>query len=432
MSFSALGLNPALVEAVHQAGYTQPTPIQQQAIPAVLQRRDLLAAAQTGTGKTAGFTLPILHRLLNNPQQNRKPGRPRALILAPTRELAAQVEESVRLYSQHTRLRSMVMFGGVNINPQFHALRKPLDILVATPGRLLDHVRQRTVDLTGVEILVLEQLDMVERAFDQSLGAGLAVLLEQVALERARVDSDPHGAAVVAGGQRAPLCRGRGPRGSSDGQRDPGAEQDRGQGDPQAISDQQWEVFEAYNVMNAQSLEGEWDAIIVHDPQPAAIRRHVPEKAKRWIWRCHIDLSTPNEDAIGHLVPFVRDGLLFTANYRAHGPDPELLAFARRYGRAVRARARPFRRWDNDPSGERVLRVGFVSGDLRAHPVGYVAQSVFAALAAGAAVPLPGAQRRNQHGSRKQQLDVRAPGRHGRRRSGPGRRPGSCGPPRGP
>ncbi|MGO3131282.1 MAG: DEAD/DEAH box helicase [Alcaligenes sp.] len=166
ITFASLGLAETLLRAVTDAGYTHPTPIQAQAIPKVIEGGDLLAAAQTGTGKTAGFTLPILHRLLNDPQPNRKPGRPRALILAPTRELAAQVEESVRLYSQHTRLRSMVMFGGVNINPQFHALRKPLDILVATPGRLLDHVRQRTVDLTGVEILVLDEADrMLDMGF---------------------------------------------------------------------------------------------------------------------------------------------------------------------------------------------------------------------------------------------------------------------------
>ncbi len=166
ITFASLGLAEPLLRAVTDAGYVHPTPIQAQAIPKVIEGVDLLAAAQTGTGKTAGFTLPILHRLLNNPLQNRKPGRPRALILAPTRELAAQVEESVRLYSQHARLRSLVIFGGVNINPQFSALRKPVDILVATPGRLLDHVRQRTVDLTGVEILVLDEADrMLDMGF---------------------------------------------------------------------------------------------------------------------------------------------------------------------------------------------------------------------------------------------------------------------------
>src|SRR5690606_199557 len=120
--------------------------------PRVLEGGDLLAAAQTGTGKTAGFTLPILHYLLAHPVAERRPGRPRVLVLTPTRELTAQVEESVRLYGKHTSVRSMVMFGGVNINPQITALKKPLDILVATPGRLLDHAQQRTLDLSGIEI----------------------------------------------------------------------------------------------------------------------------------------------------------------------------------------------------------------------------------------------------------------------------------------
>ncbi|MCE7078507.1 RNA helicase, partial [Bordetella bronchiseptica] len=157
MSFADLGLADSLLRAIADTGYTAPTPIQAQAIPLVLQGGDLLAAAQTGTGKTAGFTLPILHRLMQTKPAARKPGRPRCLILTPTRELTAQVAESVQTYGKYASLSSMVMFGGVNINPQISALKKPLDILVATPGRLLDHAGQKTVDLSGVEILVLDE-----------------------------------------------------------------------------------------------------------------------------------------------------------------------------------------------------------------------------------------------------------------------------------
>jgi ATP-dependent RNA helicase RhlE len=164
--FADLGLADSLLRAITEAGYTSPTPIQAQAIPQVLQGGDLLAAAQTGTGKTAGFTLPILHLLSTRKPANVKPGRPRCLILTPTRELTAQVEESVKTYGKYLPLTSMVMFGGVNINPQISALRKPLDILVATPGRLLDHVGQRTLDLSGVEILVLDEADrMLDMGF---------------------------------------------------------------------------------------------------------------------------------------------------------------------------------------------------------------------------------------------------------------------------
>ncbi|MDS1139874.1 DEAD/DEAH box helicase [Pusillimonas sp. SM2304] len=175
--FAALGLADPLLRAVADTGYEHPTPIQAQAIPQVIKGGDLLAAAQTGTGKTAGFTLPILHRLLQNPAQGRKPGQPRVLILTPTRELTAQVEESVRTYGRHTSVRSMVMFGGVNINPQISALRKPLDILVATPGRLLDHAQQKTVDLSGVEILVLDEADrMLDMGFIRDIRRILALL----------------------------------------------------------------------------------------------------------------------------------------------------------------------------------------------------------------------------------------------------------------
>jgi ATP-dependent RNA helicase RhlE len=164
--FAGLGLAEPLLRAIADAGYTTPTPIQTKAIPVVLTGRDLLAAAQTGTGKTAGFTLPILQLLLSKPLASRKAGQPRCLILTPTRELTAQVAESVEKYGKHTRTRSLVVFGGVNINPQIHALRSPLDILVATPGRLLDHVSQRTVDLSAVEIFVLDEADrMLDMGF---------------------------------------------------------------------------------------------------------------------------------------------------------------------------------------------------------------------------------------------------------------------------
>jgi ATP-dependent RNA helicase RhlE len=166
--FAALGLAQPLLRAIADAGYTVPTPIQLKAIPLVLSGGDLLAAAQTGTGKTAGFVLPILHRLYETDPRDGaiKPGRPRCLILTPTRELAAQVEESVRTYGKHVPLKSMMMFGGVGIQPQVSQLRKRIDILVATPGRLLDHVGQRTVDLSGIEILVLDEGDrMLDMGF---------------------------------------------------------------------------------------------------------------------------------------------------------------------------------------------------------------------------------------------------------------------------
>jgi len=177
MSFSELGLSDKLVRAVAEQGYTTPTPIQAQAIPAILKGGDLLAGAQTGTGKTAGFTLPMLQLLSESGAQ--RPGRPvvRALVLTPTRELAAQVEESVRNYGKHLRLRSMVMFGGVGINPQIEQLRRGVDIVVATPGRLLDHVSQRTIDLSHVELLVLDEADrMLDMGFIHDIRKVLNVL----------------------------------------------------------------------------------------------------------------------------------------------------------------------------------------------------------------------------------------------------------------
>jgi ATP-dependent RNA helicase RhlE len=182
MSFASLGLSDELVRAVTERGYTVPTPIQLQAIPAVLSGGDLLAGAQTGTGKTAGFVLPILHRLINTPAKQTAEGRMpiRALILTPTRELAAQVEESVRDYGKYVKLNSMMMFGGVNINPQIQKLRGRVDILVATPGRLLDHAQQKTVDLSKVEILVLDEADrMLDMGFIRDIKRVMALIPKQ-------------------------------------------------------------------------------------------------------------------------------------------------------------------------------------------------------------------------------------------------------------
>jgi ATP-dependent RNA helicase RhlE len=178
MSFESLGLLEPLLRAIKEAGYAQPTPIQAQAIPAVLAGGDLLAGAQTGTGKTAGFTLPLLNLLSQDPDI--RPGqRPviRALILTPTRELAAQVEESVRVYGKYLPLKSMVMFGGVGMNPQIEALRRGVDILVATPGRLLDHHQQGTLNLASVKFFVLDEADrMLDMGFIHDIRRVLNIL----------------------------------------------------------------------------------------------------------------------------------------------------------------------------------------------------------------------------------------------------------------
>ncbi|KIG02120.1 DEAD/DEAH box helicase [Caballeronia concitans] len=181
MSFDSLGLSEPLLRAVNELGYTNPTPIQLQAIPAVLKGGDLLAGAQTGTGKTAGFTLPILQRLSQLAPASGGAKRPvRALILTPTRELAAQVEESVRAYGKYLKLRSTVMFGGVGINPQIDALRRGVDIVVATPGRLLDHMQQKTIDVSQLEILVLDEADrMLDMGFIHDIKRVLARLPEK-------------------------------------------------------------------------------------------------------------------------------------------------------------------------------------------------------------------------------------------------------------
>ena len=179
MKFEDLGLAEPLLRAVHEHGYDTPTPIQAQAIPMVLTGADLLAGAQTGTGKTAGFVLPMLQRLsMSTPPKDARGRSPiRCLILTPTRELAAQVEESVRIYGKHMRFSSMVIFGGVGMQPQIDKLRRGVDILVATPGRLLDHAGQRTLDLSHVEILVLDEADrMLDMGFLPDVKKVLALL----------------------------------------------------------------------------------------------------------------------------------------------------------------------------------------------------------------------------------------------------------------
>ncbi|MES9826400.1 MAG: DEAD/DEAH box helicase [Candidatus Thiodiazotropha endolucinida] len=176
MSFDNLGLSAELLRAIHDQGYTEPTPIQRKAIPVILTGRDVMAGAQTGTGKTAGFTLPLLQRLAKQSSHNGQ--RPvRALVLTPTRELAAQVGDSVQTYGRHTSLRSAVIFGGVKINPQIDKLRRGVDILIATPGRLLDHAGQQTVDLSQIEILVLDEADrMLDMGFIHDIRKVLALM----------------------------------------------------------------------------------------------------------------------------------------------------------------------------------------------------------------------------------------------------------------
>ena len=168
LAFADLGLHPQLLASIAETGYTIPTPIQAQAIPVVMEGRDVMGAAQTGTGKTAAFTVPILHRLMPLSNSSASPARHpvRALILTPTRELADQVAESVKRYSKRSPLRSAVVFGGVDIGPQKEALRQGCEILVATPGRLLDHVEQKNVNLSQVGILVLDEADrMLDMGF---------------------------------------------------------------------------------------------------------------------------------------------------------------------------------------------------------------------------------------------------------------------------
>jgi len=183
MSFESLGLRAELLLAVSEKGYTEPSPIQKQAIPPILEGRDLMGGAQTGTGKTAGFTLPLLHRLMETyqpPKHTKGIQSVRALILTPTRELAAQVAESVEVYGKHLPLKSAVMFGGVSINPQIKQMRNGVDILVSTPGRLLDHISQKTVNLSKLEILVLDEADrMLDMGFIRDIRKVLALIPKQ-------------------------------------------------------------------------------------------------------------------------------------------------------------------------------------------------------------------------------------------------------------
>jgi len=170
MSFRALNLSPQTLQAVHDAGYTEPTPIQIAAIPLILAGHDVIGIAQTGTGKTAAFVLPILMKLAESVRAGRAIGRPRALVVAPTRELVVQSEENVRAYAKHVPLRMATVFGGVSERPQIEALRSGVDLVVATPGRLIDLMDQRVANLSGIEFLVLDEADrMLDMGFLPSI-----------------------------------------------------------------------------------------------------------------------------------------------------------------------------------------------------------------------------------------------------------------------
>ena len=180
MSFESLGLAPFLLRALAEQGYETPTPIQQQAIPLVLAGHDLLAGAQTGTGKTAAFGLPLLQLLGTSPQAVNGPRRPRALVLAPTRELATQVHDSLRDYSKYLRIPSAVIYGGVGMGNQLDALRRGVDLVIACPGRLIDHMERRSIDLSGIEVLILDEADrMLDMGFLPSIKRILAKLPRQ-------------------------------------------------------------------------------------------------------------------------------------------------------------------------------------------------------------------------------------------------------------
>ena len=178
MSFDNLGLIPSLLKAVKEKGYEVPSPIQENAIPLILKGKDILASAQTGTGKTAGFTLPLLQRLSSNPTNGKR--NIRALILTPTRELAAQIYDNVLEYSTHLNLRSTVIFGGVNQRPQVATLRQGVDVLIATPGRLLDLVNQKVLFISSVNILVLDEADrMLDMGFKRDLDKIMSIIPRQ-------------------------------------------------------------------------------------------------------------------------------------------------------------------------------------------------------------------------------------------------------------
>lgn len=182
MSFADLGLIPELLKAVEDAGYSDPTPIQSQAIPVVLEGRDVMGGAQTGTGKTAGFTLPLLNKIARWASTSTSPARHpvRALILTPTRELAVQVHESVQTYAKYLPVRTVCLYGGVDIRPQIEELRRGVEVVVATPGRLLDHIEQRSITLSQVEIVVLDEADrMLDMGFIPDIRRILALLPKQ-------------------------------------------------------------------------------------------------------------------------------------------------------------------------------------------------------------------------------------------------------------
>jgi ATP-dependent RNA helicase RhlE len=175
--FKDFSLSPSLLKAVAALGFTEPTPIQQRAIPVVLEGRDLMAAAQTGTGKTAAFALPLLQRLLQNPSQQRSP---RALILVPTRELAAQVSDACRELARNLPIRGVLIYGGVSARPQLDSLSRGVDLVIATPGRLLDHLQSRAVDLSKIELLVLDEADrMLDMGFIRAIRRIIAALPAQ-------------------------------------------------------------------------------------------------------------------------------------------------------------------------------------------------------------------------------------------------------------
>ena len=180
MSFETLGLSPALLRALAEQGYADPTPIQAAAIPAALEGKDLLAGAQTGTGKTAAFSLPLLDRLYVSNRKQAQPKTPRALVLTPTRELAAQVHDSVRGYGKHLGVRATTVFGGVGMQPQVDALRRGVEIVIATPGRLIDHIERRSVNLSNIEVLILDEADrMLDMGFLPAIKRILGALPRQ-------------------------------------------------------------------------------------------------------------------------------------------------------------------------------------------------------------------------------------------------------------
>lgn len=176
MEFNEFDLHPTVAAGVKAAGYLTPTPIQRQAIPAVLKGSDVMGLAQTGTGKTAAFVLPILHRLMQGPR-----GRVRALVIAPTRELAEQIHETIRILGKQTRLRSITVYGGVSIKPQIQKLLTGVEIVIACPGRLLDHINQRTINLSKIEVLVLDEAD---RMFDMGFLPDIKKIIKQVPVKR--------------------------------------------------------------------------------------------------------------------------------------------------------------------------------------------------------------------------------------------------------